>query len=145
MIANLVESLLAGQQIMIVLSVTFAGIAFCGSMINASLVNLAERQREVATLLALGYSTWRIGRLMLLENLITSSVGTLLGLPLGYWMVWLTALAYDGDLVRLPIVAPDWVWIATVGLAALFTLLAQAVVQRKILNMNVVQALNVKE
>lgn len=145
MIDNLVESLLKSQQIMIVLSVAFAGIAFCGSMINASLVNLAERQREVATLLALGYTPWRIGTLLLRENAITSSVGTVLGLPFGYWIAWLTALAYDGDLVRLPVVGPWWVWCVSMTLAAVFTLLAHAIVQRQILRLDFVQALNVKE
>lgn len=145
MIENLIESLLASQQIMIILSVTFAGVAFCGSMINASLVNLAERQREVATLLALGYTPWRIGSLLLRENVITSAVGTILGLPFGYWIAWLTALAYDGDLVRLPIVGPWWVWVTAILLGGVFTLAAHAVVQRRILKLDFVQALNVKE
>jgi len=145
MIENLIESLLKSQQIMIVLSITFAGVAFCGSMINASLVNLAERQREVATLLALGYTPWRIGALLLRENLITSGVGTALGLPFGYWIAWLTALAYDGDLVRLPVVGPWWVWTATIALAITFTFAAHGVVQRQILKLDFVQALNVKE
>ena len=26
-------------------------------------------------------------------------------------IAWLTALAYDGDLVRLPVVGPIWVWL----------------------------------
>ena len=62
----------------------FAGIVFFGSILNASLVSLAERQREVATLRVLGYGPWEIGSLLLRESMITTARGHVLGMPLGY-------------------------------------------------------------
>ena len=62
----------------------FAGIVFFGSILNTSLVSLAERQREVATLRVLGYGPWQVGSLLLRESMITTVLGTLLGMPLGY-------------------------------------------------------------
>ena len=53
------------KWIIIGLLVLFAGVVFFGSILNASLVSLAERQREVATLRVLGYGPWQIGSLLL--------------------------------------------------------------------------------
>lgn len=145
MIANLVRTLLEGQYLMIIMSVIFSGVAFFGSIVNASMVNLAERQREVATFAALGYTRWQIGGMFLRENLATSLLGTLLGLPFGRFVMWLTAMAYNNDLLRLPIVGPPWVWRTTLLLAVAFSLAAHAVTQWSIHKMNLLQALNVRE
>lgn len=145
MIDNLVKVLLESQHVMIVLSVVFAGALLFGSIVNASMVNLAERQREVATLAALGYSRAKIGGLFLRENLLTNSIGILLGLPFGYAVMKMTAMAYDGDLMRLPLVGPPWVWCAAIGLALLFAAAAHAVVQWNVNRLDTLQALNVRE
>ncbi len=146
MIHNLLDALVNNQYVFIFALILFSGIVFFGSIVNASLVSLAERQREVATFLALGYTTWQIGHMFLRENVLVNSVGTLLGLPFGYLLVRLTALAYSqNDLIRLPVVTAPWVWLATVGLAALFTMLAQSVVQWRIHRMDYLAALKVTE
>jgi putative ABC transport system permease protein len=118
---------------------------FFGSIVNASLVNLAERQREVATFRALGYGPWRIGGLFFRESLLTSAVGTLAGLPVGWFLVWLTVNSYDNEMLRLPVVSAPWVWATTWLLSFLFLVLAHLVVQWNIHRMNFVEALKVKE
>jgi putative ABC transport system permease protein len=125
--------------------VAFAGVIFFGSIVNASMVNLAERQREVATFRALGYSQWSIGAMFLRESMITNMTGAVLGLPMGFFLMWLTARAYENDLMRLPVVTAPWVWVYTLGLAVLFALLAHGVVQWRINTMNYLEALKVKE
>lgn len=146
MIRNLIDALVNNQYVFIFALILFSGIVFFGSIVNASLVSLAERQREVATFQALGYTTWQIGNMFLRENVLVNSIGTLLGLPFGYLLVRLTALAYSqNDLIRLPVVTAPWVWLATIGFAALFTTLAHGVVQWRIYHMDYLAALNVTE
>ncbi len=145
MIENLTETLLQNQWVFIGVLVSFAGVIFFGSIVNASVVNLAERQREVATLGALGYSPWQIGGLFLRESLLVNMLGTILGLPLGYALMALTAVSYNNELIRLPIVSAPWVFIDTMLLSIVFALLAHVVVQWSILRMNYLEALNVKE
>jgi len=146
MIDNLVETLIQNQYVFIVMFVLFAGIVFFGSVVNSSLVSLAERQREVATFRAMGYGPWAIGGLFLRENLLVNSVGTVMGLPFGYSLILFTSWAYEqNDLIRLPVVSAPWVWIATVVLSLIFTLCAQAVVQRRVHRMDYLEALKVKE
>lgn len=55
-IHNLRVNYIEVQYIFISLMVFFAGVIFFGSILNAALIGLAERRREVATLLVLGYS-----------------------------------------------------------------------------------------
>jgi putative ABC transport system permease protein len=145
LVENITKTLLQNQFVFIGVLVAFAGVIFFGSIVNASMVNLAERQREVATFRALGYTQWSIGAMFLRESMITNLTGAVLGLPMGYFLMWLTARAYENDLMRLPVVTAPWVWTYTLSLAVLFALLAHGVVQWRINTMNYLEALKVKE
>ncbi len=145
LVDNITKTLLQNQFVFIGVLVVFAGVIFFGSIVNASMVNLAERQREVATFRALGYSQWSIGAMFLRESLVTNIMGTLLGFPAGYFLTWLTATAYENDLVRLPVVTAPWIWATSLACALGFALLAHGVVQLRINTMNYLEALKVKE
>lgn len=139
------ETLLQNQKIFLFIITSFSGVIFCGSILNTSIVNLAERQREVATLRAIGYTPIEVGNIFLRENLATNFIGTLLGLPLGWMLTYVIAQNYGTDLIRLPIVQSPWVWLQTGVFAVIFMFAAHAVVQYMILRLNFVEALKVKE
>ncbi len=122
-----------------------AGIVFLGSILNSSLVSLAERQREVATLRVLGYGPWQIGSLLLRESMIVTLVGTALGMPFGYGLSVLSAMAYDTEMFRFPVVSSAATWVCTLVLAVTFALLAHLAVQRTIHCMDWLEALQAKE
>jgi putative ABC transport system permease protein len=146
MIDNLVETLIKNQYVFIGVLILFSGVVFFGSIVNSSLVSLAEREREVGTFRALGYGPWEIGGMFLRENLLVNFCGTLLGLPFGYGLVILTSWAYtENDLIRLPVVSAPWVWMTTIGLSFAFALLAHVVVQWRVHRMNFLAALQVTE
>ena len=126
------EMIVATQRIFIMFLIMFAGIIFFSSLLNASLIGLAERRREVATLRVLGYTEWQVGGLFLRESLVINSLGTLVGLPLGYSLSWALSKMYDTEMFRFPLVSPPMVWYGTIALAAVFALVAHAVVQRAI-------------
>ena len=145
MIQSLEGTVLRNQSIVIMLLVLFAGIVFFGSILNASLVSLAERQREVATLRVLGYGPWQVGSLLLRESLITTLLGTVLGMPLGYLLTRVTAATYASDMFRLPIVTRPGIWCWTFVLAVVFWLLAHLAVQREVHRMDWLEAVKVSE
>lgn len=145
LVENITRTLLQNQFVFIGVLVTFAGVIFFGSIVNASMVNLAEREREVATFRALGYSQWSIGAMFFRESMVTNTVGVILGFPAGYFLTWLTATAYENDLVRLPVVTAPWVWTTTFVCAVVFALMAHGVVQWRINTMNYLEALKVRE
>lgn len=145
MIRGVMETVLASQSVFIGVLVAFSGSIFFGSIVNASIVSLAERQREVATMRAMGYGPWHVGAMFLRESLLVNSAGVLLGLPFGYLLLQATAMMYESDLFRLPVVSAHWIWGWTALLGLLFTLLAHGVVQRTIHRMDFLEALKTKE
>ncbi len=145
MIATLEDTIIKNQSVIINLFVLFTGIVFFGSILNASLVSLAERQRELATLRVLGYSPWEVGRLLLRESLITTFLGALLGMPMGYGLTTLIAGAYASDLFRLPLVPSMSLWIKTMSFAIGFGLITHIVVQQQVTKMDWLDALKTKE
>jgi hypothetical protein len=40
---------------------------------------------------ALGYTPWQVGSMLLRESMTANLVGTMFGLPIGYFLTWLTA------------------------------------------------------
>jgi putative ABC transport system permease protein len=144
-IANVQETLIKNQRVFIGLLCLFAGVIFFGSVLNSSLVGLAEREREVATLRVLGYSEWQVGNLFLRESLLVNTVGTLAGMPLGYLLNWGITVAYDTDLFRIPVVDPTQSCVSTFVLGTVFALIAHGLVQRAIFRMDWLEAMKTKE
>jgi putative ABC transport system permease protein len=144
-IKNLMDTMVKTQDIMIGLITLFAGVIFFASLLNTSLIGLAERRREVATLRVLGYGEWQIGGFFLRESMIINVLGTLCGFPVGYSLVWYLTYVYDTEMFRFPLIVPPSVWLKTFALAVLFGLLAHLFVQREINKMDAREELNVKE
>jgi putative ABC transport system permease protein len=145
MIRNLEDTVIRSLWVSLGLLIMFAGLVFFGSILNSSLVSLAERQREIATLRVLGYGPWQVGNLLLRESLIVTLLGTLLGMPLGYLLSYYSATSYNTEMFRIPITHSWLTWTGALALALIFTLAAHAVVQRSIHRMNWLEALQAKE
>ncbi len=145
LIANLRETVIQHMDVFIGFLIGFAGVVFFGSILNASLVNLAERQRELATLRVLGYGPWQIGSLMLRESLIVTLIGAVLGMPLGYFLtVWMARL-YKSEMYRFPVVSGPDVYLYTLFWGIVFALAAHVFVQRSIHRTDWLEALQAKE
>ncbi len=145
MIDSLETTVIRNMGVFIGLLVLFAGIVFFGSILNASLVSLAERRREIATLRVLGYSPWQIGAMLLRESIIVTLLGTLLGMPVGYLLSVAMSVAYDTEMFRFPVVASTGTWVWTLVLAVVFGLTAHGFVQLAIYRMDWLDALQTKE
>ncbi len=125
--------------------VFFGAVIFLGSILNASLIGIMERKREIATCRVLGYSPLEVGNLMLRENMVINAVGILLGLPLGWQMLLGLATEYQNDMYAMPAVITIQSWIVSVLLAVGFVLLCQVVIQRAVNKLHWQEALNMKE
>jgi len=145
MLAMLEDTLVRNMWVFIGTLVGFAGIVFFGSILNSSLVSLAERQREVATLRVLGYGPWQVGSLLLRESVIVTLIGTVAGMPIGYLLTVLVARAYHSEMFRFPVVSSTGTWVWTLGAAVLFALVAHLAVQRAVHRMDWLEALQAKE
>jgi len=145
MVKSLRDTVLQNQGLVITFFIGFAGILFFGSILNTALVSLAERQGEIATLRALGYTPWQVGSLLLRESMIAAMLGAVLGLPLGYLLTVITAQMYASDLFRMPIVTTPGLWLLTLSLAVVFGLLTHLCIQRSIQKTAWLDALKTQE
>ena len=68
-------------------------LAVCVNLASLMVARGAGRMHETSVRLALGAAPWRIARQTLVESLLLSSIGALLGLGLGFWGArWIFAL-----------------------------------------------------
>jgi putative ABC transport system permease protein len=109
-------------------AVVFLLLIACANVANLLLVRGAVRQRELAVRAALGGGRWRLMRQMLVEALLLSATGTLIGILLARFGIReLLAIAPE-NLPRLDAVAMDWRVLAFaaaagLGAAAIFGIL----------------------
>ncbi len=125
--------------------ILFAAVIFFGSILNSTLIAIAERTREIATFSALGYFDRETGRLFLRENLLTNVCGTLLGLPLGTVMLYAIMLGFQTDAYSIPAALRPVSYLYTLILAVFFVAVAQLSVYRNMRQINRVEALSLKE
>lgn len=144
-IDNLTDTVIKTQSWLILLLIGFAGVIFFGSVLNSSLINLAERESEAATFRVLGYGPAEVGYLYLRESMLVNMAGTLLGLPLGYMLSWAMTEAYGTDMFRIPVIFNAEIVIKVLLLSVVFALTAHFFVQRSINKMDWLSALKVKE
>jgi putative ABC transport system permease protein len=76
----------------------FGGAMAFALIFNAMSVNIAERRREVGTLLAVGAERRTISRLITAENLLVAAMGIPFGLVAGYWISSVAMASFSSDL-----------------------------------------------
>jgi putative ABC transport system permease protein len=79
----------------------------CANVVNLALARGRRRQRELSVRAALGAGRWRLARLVLMESLLLSAAGTLLGVALADAALRLVQVLAANSLPRLQAVAID--------------------------------------
>jgi putative ABC transport system permease protein len=127
------------------LMIVFAGVLSLGTMINSSLIEIADRERDVATFRVLGYEIGQIAGIFLRQNIIVFLMGLILALPLGYGMTLAVAGAYNTELFRMPVVFKTGSIVTTAAISFVFVIVAQAFVYRRISKLDWLEAVQAKE
>jgi putative ABC transport system permease protein len=125
--------------------ILFAAVIFFGAILNGTLIAISERRVEMATFRAMGYFESEVARLFLRENMLTNVIGTLIGLPVGHWMLVGIMQLFITDAYSFPAKLNAVSYVYTVALAVLFVLLSQGIVKRAIRKQNWVEVLSLKE
>ncbi len=125
--------------------ILFGAVIFFGAILNGSLISIMERAREIATFRVLGCQPAEIGAMFLRENLIQYGIGSLLGLPLGWWLLYGINSQYTNDMYSVATIVQPISWIKTVVLSAGFILGAHLFVHRAIKRLKWQDALSMKE
>ena len=135
----------AKMELMTIIMIAFAAVIFFGSILNASLISISERQREIATFRALGYHSYEIGAVFFRETLIINMTGAILGLLLGYLMLYGMASGFESDVYTLPVIVEPESYFLTIIITFLFIVGAHYIIQKSIKGLNWSEALKAKE
>lgn len=125
----------------VILFVIGAAVLAVAVIYNITSTNLKDRTREIATLMVLGYRNGETLAMVLVENLVITALGCILGLPLGYGlMIWLVYISSSFNVFISSILS----WYVAIGCTVLtfaFSVLATLIFDRKIKNISMVEAL----
>ncbi len=100
-------------------SVVFVLLIACANVANLLLVRSSARERELAVRAAVGGRRWRLIRQMLVESVLLSAAGSLLGIGLALAGVKLLRVLQPEQLPRVGAIGLDGWVLAYTGLAAL--------------------------
>jgi putative ABC transport system permease protein len=95
---------MASMTYSVYLMILFAVILGFAIVYNSSVMNFAERQREIASLRVIGYSIQEVSALLFKENLLQAVLGVLLGLPFGRLVAGAYVKSVSTDLYTLPVI-----------------------------------------
>ena len=126
-------------------AIVMAGVISFGSILNTTRIDVAEREREIATMRTLGYRPAAIAGIFFRQNVLVSCAGIVVAIPLGVFLVSLMIQAYDTELFRVPLVIHSLTIVKAALLALGFVLAAQWFVYRQIATLDWRAGVQVKE
>ena len=136
-----VELSLSSLDLIIVLIVICSGALAFITLYNLTNINIMERSREVATVKVLGFTPYETAAYILLENLLLSVMGALLGLILGkflhYFIMGLVDIDKMSYVVRIRPASYIWSFVTTI----FFTIGTDLVMYRKLDGIDMAESL----
>lgn len=142
---KLQETIATSMRIMSVMSVFFAGVIAFAIIYNVTLVSLAERQRELASLRVLGFSQSEVGRILFNENFVTGALGLMAGVPMGIAMVRGMMNAFNTDLFRFPFYIAPTTYAMAMAMTVGYIVITNVAVRFKIRRLDLVETLKARE
>ena len=126
------------------LSISAGALAFV-VLYNLTNINIAEREKELATIKVLGFYESEVAAYIFRETAILTLIGTLVGLLGGVFLHQFVIRTAEIDLVMFgrSIYAPSYLYAAL--LTALFSFLVSLVMRRKLSRISMVESLKAPE
>lgn len=121
-----------------VVLIVFAGLLCALVIYNITNINISERNREIATLMVLGYSDKEVSGYIFREIYIMSFIGAILGVPLG-----LGFLEFVFNFISFGSISNVnwWTWIITPIITIIFTALSSMLLYKKIVKTDMNESL----
>ena len=125
----------------VILFVIGAAVLAIAVIYNITATNLKERTREIATLMVLGYRPHETASMIVVENLVITALGCIIGLPLGFGLLmWLVNLTTSFN-VFISGFFSWYVALGCIGMTFAFSLIATLFLNRKLKSISMVEAL----
>ncbi len=125
-----------------ILIVVFAGLLTAVVIYTLTNINISERNREIATLMVLGYHDKEVAGYIYREIYINTVVGILFGYPAGVFLMWFVfTIVNFGSIATV-----SWfVWLTAPFITLLFTFLVTLALRHKIVRIDMNESLKAIE
>lgn len=80
---KMIEAMMKMVYILIAAAASLAIVV----LYNLGILSFTEAERELATLKVVGFKSNKLGRLLLVQNILLSAVGFIVGIPVGKWLI----------------------------------------------------------
>lgn len=132
-------------SIIIIIFVVAAGLLAFIVLYNLSNINISERQRELATIRVLGFHNKEVSAYIYRENVVLTIMGIILGLVLGVFVHKLLLIYCSVDTVMFVQTLSWYSYVIAAVLTAIFAVLVNLIMHKKMLNINMVESLKAIE
>jgi putative ABC transport system permease protein len=139
------ESLYQFMLFAAIIMIGFAGIIAMGAILNTSMISLNERERDVASLRVLGFTSTQVAKIFFGESIILNCLGIFLGLFGGIYLAYYMSIVFSTEIYRMPVVIRPIRLAETVLIMLTFVLFSQIIIYHIIRRLNWFEVLNVKE
>jgi putative ABC transport system permease protein len=137
---NFWDNYMETMNLMVGIVILFALILAIVVLYNLGLITFTERERENATLKVIGFSTGKILNLNVLQNLIFSIIGVVLGVPCGLGLTHLMFIT-AGDEFDVMISFSVASFLISAGITIGVSLLVSLLFKKKIKKLDMVSSL----
>ena len=144
-VENMQKTIAQSMWVMSIMTVMFAGVIAFAIIYNVTLVSLAERERELASLRVLGFTREEVGRILYNENVLLGVVGIALGLPFGYLQCKGLVNAFDTEMYRLPFHIQPRTYLISIIATTFFIGISNFAVRHKIHTLDLIETLKERE
>ncbi len=118
----------------------FAFLMAFALLFNSMTINVLERQREFATMRAIGASGWRIARFVVVETVLLWLITLVPGMLLGWWATVFLISTYNTEMFNLPAYISPYSYLWTSIGVLLIMLLSTLPAIRHINRLNLAEA-----
>lgn len=140
-LAEMVDSMMAALDLVVVVVVICAGILAVIVLYNLTNININERIREIATIKVLGFTAGETAQYVFKENLVLSVFGTLFGIPLGKLLLRFVVSQIKIDLIWIRPLLETPSLLLAVALTLLSAVAVDAVFYFRLDKINMAEAL----
>ena len=134
------DELTEAMWLAIYILIFFASVLAVVVLYNLGLLSFTEIEREIATLKVLGFKSGALRRLLLTQNLWFTTIGFLIGLPVGYYILKIMWESSGDSFYILPSISITNFLISAAITFAL-SILVNLMFSRKIKNLDMVESL----
>jgi putative ABC transport system permease protein len=133
------------MNIFIIVMVVFGSIMGFSIIFNTTIINIMERQRELASLRVLGYSKKEVRKTIFRENLFLGFISLVPGIILGRIMCEVFSRQFSNDLFTLEVILYPRTYVVAVFSMFIFIIFAQWANKNKVSGLDMVRVLKNRE